>query len=182
MMTKKNVSSKCSKNQQEFKSEDLGIDVNINDLMPPMDIAQKEQENILTQKEYMKETRKQMNLNEKNKKNMKERRKKIRLYNSCQLLIMNIKEKRYDWTENGIESKKKSIEKLCELLNVEIDLESNGSLIYSTSFMNHIDTNNNKLQDSFDLEQLDIFQNVCAVDELENNNTQTWLSGNNPYK
>ena len=66
---------------------------------------------------------------------------------------MNIKKKEDDCTKNGIEAKRKSIETLCELLNVKQQLGSNSS-IYSESCMNDSDMNDENLKDSLDLENL----------------------------
>ena len=67
----------------ELEMEETDID--INELMPPMD----ETEYVINNQT---ET-------------MKERRKKMKLYQTCTILIMNIKEKRLDCSADGITSK-----------------------------------------------------------------------------
>ena len=97
---------------------------------------------------------------------------------------MNIKEKKHDWTKNGIKAKRKSIETLCELLNVKQKLGSNSS-IYNASFMNDSRMNNENLKDSIDLEKLGIlqaFRDTFPSDDLNIAGVQTSLSGNNPYR
>ena len=100
--------------------------------MPPMDIAHLEEENIIEQQQCMLQQHAQKR---------KQARKKVKLYYYCRILIMNIKEKKHDWTKNGIKAKRKSIETLCELLNVKQKLGSNNS-IYNASFMNDSRMNN----------------------------------------
>ena len=95
-------------------------DIDINEIMPKMDIVEFERENQNSQMEFM----------TKQPQKTKQAAKKVRLHNKCEILIMNIKEKQHDWSKNGIASKTNSTVKLCELLKVQPRLSSIESMIF----------------------------------------------------
>ena len=85
-------------------------------------------------------------------------------YERCLYLIMNIQEKRYDWTKNGIASKRNSVENLCKFLNANGSLRSD-NIIYNGSLMNYSKVDDQS-KHPFDLEKLGIFQHFVRIFHL----------------